>query len=186
MKRVVVPILGSIVFVALCAFTLTPADSPQYVGAKSCKGCHNTDKGGKVYAKWESSAHASAFKTLQTPAADKIAADKGFKTKAAETPECLSCHVTGMMEKAAKFDAKFDKAEGVGCESCHGAASLFKTKHNKPEQLEEAKKLGLELPKVADGSAEKHCKQCHNEKSPTYKAFKMKEMWAKIEHGLPK
>ena len=34
-------------------------------------------------------------KTLESPEADKIAKDKGFDTKASETPACIKCHVLG-------------------------------------------------------------------------------------------
>jgi hypothetical protein len=40
------------------------------------------------------------------------------------------------------------------------------------------------LPKKDDP---KMCEKCHNSESPTFKGFKMAEMWAKIEHkGKPK
>jgi hypothetical protein len=171
---------------SMSALANIPPAGSKYIGSNQCKACHNMPKTGKQYAAWESSAHANAFKTLQTPAADKIAAEKGHKTKAAETAECLTCHVTGHDVKGAQFDAKFAKTEGVGCEACHGAGEGYKTKHAKKETLKDAIAAGLELPKVADGSAEKQCKTCHNEKSPTYKGFKFQEYWKKIAHPLPK
>ena len=121
MNRIIYPLLGLAVFMLVSAFTLVrpPAKGPDYIGAKSCKGCHNTTKGGKTYAKWEKSAHANAFKTLKTKEADKIAKEAGHSTPAAETKECLSCHVTGMLDAGASFDKKFKKEEGVGCG--HGA-----------------------------------------------------------------
>lgn len=156
-------------FMAVSAFTTN--SGPQNGGAKTCKACHsNVKMGGESYKAWEKSPHASAFKTLGTPEADKIAKEKGFKTKAAETPECLGCHVT---------DTKFS-AEGVGCESCHGAGSEYKNKHAK--NIEEGVKAGMKLPKVDDGSAEKQCKTCHNDKSPTYKPLKFAEAWKKVAH----
>ena len=185
MKKATTLFLVSGMFIALTAFTLSPPGSPEYVGSKSCKGCHKSAKGGKAYPKWESTSHANAFKTLQTPEADKIAADKGFTTKAAETDNCLSCHVTGMNVEGAAFHKKFKKEEGVGCESCHGAASGYKMKHSKAAQKEAAKAAGFSLPNISDGSAEALCITCHNENSPTYKPFDLKEKWSKIEHGLP-
>jgi Cytochrome c554 and c-prime len=184
MKKAALALLASGAFLAICAFTLAPAGGPDYVGAKSCKGCHNAAKGGKVYAEWEKSSHAKAFETLKTAEADKIATEKGYKTKAAETDFCLSCHVTGMLEEGASFDKKFNKDEGVGCEACHGAGGKYKMKHAKGIEEADGTKLGMQFPKIADGSAEKQCKMCHNEKSPTYKPFKMKEKWAEIKHGL--
>ncbi|MFA6234465.1 MAG: cytochrome c family protein [Bacteroidota bacterium] len=182
MKNAVSFLVLALAFTALTAFTFS--GSNEYVGSKSCKACHSNAKmGGTAYKTWEGSQHAKAFATLQSAEADKIAAGKGFKTKAAETKECLACHVTGMDEAGAKFDAKFDKTEGVGCEACHGAASAFKTKHGKGKKVEDAIAAGMLLPKVDGGSAEKTCKGCHNDKSPTHKDFKFKEMWTKIAHG---
>jgi hypothetical protein len=161
-------------------------DKPKYVGSTACKMCHNAEKVGKQYAKWEATPHAKAFKVLQTPEADKVAADRGSKTKAAETPECLGCHVSGQSVAGAEFDAKYSKEEGVSCEACHGAGAGYKTLHMKKENLDKAKAAGMLLPNIADGSAEKLCVTCHNEKSPTYKKFDIKEYWAKIAHPLPK
>ena len=178
------------IVILLCAFVVMaqalplPVDN-KFVGSAACKACHNTAKTGKQFAAWETSSHAKAFKTLQTEAADKIAAKKGIKGKAADAVECQKCHVTGMLEKAPLFDAKFSKEEGVGCEECHGAGSAYKTLHAKKENLDKAKAAGMRIASVADGSAEKHCKTCHNDKSPTFKSFKFKEMWAKIAHPLP-
>ena len=164
MKNAVTFIALAVAFTALTAFTFQ--GSNEYVGSKSCKACHSNAKmGGEAYKTWSKGPHAGAFKTLQSAEADKIAADKGFKTKAAETDECLSCHVTGMNVKGAKFDKKFDKEEGVGCEACHGAASAYKSKHAK--DVEGAAALGLETPKGKD--AEKMCVTWHNEKNPDRK-----------------
>lgn len=182
MKNAVSFLALALAFTVLTAFTFS--GKHEYIGAKQCKACHSNAKmGGTAYKTWEGTAHANAFKTLQSAAADKIATEKGSKTKAAETKECLACHQTGMDEAGAKFSAKFDKTEGVGCESCHGAAGTYKTKHGKDKPLADAMAAGLTLPKTDDGSAEKQCKTCHNDKSPTFKAFKFKEMWTKIAHG---
>jgi hypothetical protein len=187
MKKSAIILLALFVFTALSAYSLlTPGDTNKYVGVGTCKMCHKADKVGNQFAKWETSAHAGAFKALQKPEADKVAADKGFKTKAAETPECLGCHVTGNNMKDAQFDAKFVKEDGVGCESCHGAGSAYKALHMKKENQEKAVGAGMLLPKAGDGSAEKVCVTCHNDKSPTFKKFDFKEYWAKIAHPLPK
>ncbi|MFZ1730488.1 MAG: multiheme c-type cytochrome [Bacteroidota bacterium] len=170
MKNVVSFIALALAFTALTAFTFSGGND--YVGSKSCKACHSNAKmGGTSYKTWEGSGHAKALATLQTAEADKIAKDKGFKTKAAETKECLACHQTSA------------KDDGVGCESCHGAASAFKAKHGKGKDVADAIAAGMILPKVDGGSAEKLCKTCHNDKSPTHKEFKFKEMWTKIAHG---
>jgi hypothetical protein len=38
----------------------------------------------------------------------------------------------------------------------------------------------------AKDAAETLCKKCHNDKSPTKKAFKFDEFYAKIKHVVPK
>ncbi len=160
-----------------------PGDAAKYIGSDKCKGCHTAKGQWKVY---EASAHFKALDALKTPAADEIAAKRGSKVKAIETPECLGCHQTGRNVKDAAFDEKFPATEGVGCESCHGAGSGYKMLHMKKESMDKAVAAGMHLPKVADGSAEKQCVQCHNEKSPTFKGFKFAEAWKAVAHPIAK
>jgi len=142
----------------------------KYVGVKLCKACHQTEKQGKQYDIWQKSAHAKAFETLKSTAAEKI------KKGAAESPECLECH-------ALTADAKFTP-DGVQCESCHGAGSAYK---NMAIMKDQKKAIAAGLNDLfAKGAAEKMCVTCHNKKSPTYKEFKFEEMWAKIKHPTPK
>ena len=69
--------------------------------------------------------------------------------------------------------------EGVSCESCHGPGSLYKSM-TVMKNLDQAKAKGLIMPD------ENVCKKCHNSESPTYKEFKLDEMWKKIAHNHPK
>jgi hypothetical protein len=169
--------------VLLCSLFVTTVGIAQnkYIGTKMCSACHKQKKAGETYKVWEKSAHANAYKTLQTEEADKIAEEKGLKKPAAESPECLKCHVTGG-GTAKNVDKSFKISEGVTCEACHGPASGYKTLHSKPEKKAEAIEKGLAVGNAKD---EKPCKTCHNEESPTYKKFTMAEMWKKIEHKLP-
>lgn len=154
----------------------------EYIGSNSCGMCHKKAESGEQLKIWEGSAHAKAFKTLQSEKADGIAKTKGFNTKAAETPECLACHVTGN-EKDAKFGSKFSKENGVQCEACHGPGSEYKSKKVMEDH---AKAVAAGLKDFSkEGSIEAQCKTCHNEKSPTAKEFKFKEMWEKIKHPVP-
>ena len=168
----------------VCTFVLalTGLAQNKYSGVKMCGACHKAEKTGAVYVVWEKSAHAKAFQTLKSKEADEIAKKKGLKTAAAESPECLKCHVTGG-GAAANVEAGFKKEEGVTCEACHGAASGYKMIHNKPENKEKAKAAGLVMAAKTDAKA---CEKCHNSESPTFKGFKMAEMWGKIAHSLPK
>lgn len=174
--------LAMTVVVALLFFVGATAAQGKFTGAKMCGACHKMEKNGAVYTVWEKSPHAKAFETLKTPAAEKIAKEKGLKKPAAESPECLKCHVTAGGAPA-NAEAGFKKEEGVTCEACHGAASGYKMIHNKPENKEKAKAAGLVRGSKEDA---KLCQTCHNADSPTFKGFKMDEYWAKIAHALPK
>jgi hypothetical protein len=161
-----------------CGLSLAQA---KYTGVKMCGACHKQEKTGATYTKWEKSPHAGAYKTLLSEKSIAIGKEKGLKTPPAESPECLACHVTGG-GTATNVDKTFAKEEGVTCEACHGAASGYKTLHSKPENKAKAVEAGLIAGSKEDEAA---CKKCHNEKSPTFKGFTMKEYWAKIEHALP-
>jgi hypothetical protein len=171
---------------ALLAAVLFAAGSTaaqnKYTGVKMCAMCHKAKEKGEAFATWEKSAHAHAFETLKSKAADEFAQKKGLKTPAAESPECLKCHVTGG-GVAANVEAGFKKEEGVTCEACHGAASAYRIIHSKGDKAK-SKEAGMNF---ADKKDAKFCETCHNAGSPTFKGFKMEEMWAKIEHkGPPK
>jgi hypothetical protein len=148
----------------------------KYVGVKMCKVCHQSEKQGKQFDIWQKSKHAEAFKTLSSDTANAIAKAKGLKKTAAESPECLECH-------AITADTKL-MADGVQCESCHGAGSAYK---NMAIMKDKAKAIKAGLAEFKDEAAiEKLCRTCHNEKSPTKKEFNFKEMWPKIKHLIPK
>jgi hypothetical protein len=168
--------------VAVLLLAGSAAAQNKFSGVKFCAPCHKQDKNGAVYQVWEKSAHAKAFETLKSKEAEEFAKKKGLKTPPSESPECLKCHVTGG-GAATNVEAGFKKEDGVTCEACHGAASGYKMIHSKPENLEKAKAAGLTIPSKTDA---KLCETCHNDKSPTFKGFKMTEMWTKIAHQLPK
>jgi len=165
---------------ALVFLAGTAAAENKFVGTKSCAMCHKAKDKGESFVIWQKSAHANAYKTLESEASKKIAKDKGLTKPPTEAPECLSCHVTGG-GTAKNVEATFSVKEGVTCEACHGAASSFKMLHSKAENKAKAIEAGL-----ITGDKSKNCETCHNAKSPTFKGFKMAEMWAKIQHPLPK
>ncbi len=184
MKRVI-PVL-SIIFVVSVFFTVMAYSAePEYVGVKKCKMCHKGASKGEQYEIWSQSKHAKAFETLQSEKALQIAKEKGLSKPPSESPECLKCHVTGHNDPNAKFAASFDKTQGVQCEACHGPGSLYKKKSIMKDRAK-AIEMGMKDIKVDDGSAEKQCRQCHNEESPTYKEFNFQERWEQIKHYRPK
>ena len=153
----------------------------KYVGAKNCAGaCHKGDTKGNQLDIWQNSKHSQAYKTLQTPEADKIAQDKGFTTPAAETPECLKCHVLGKDIDPSELEDSFSKEDGVQCETCHGPGSEYK-KLSIMKDKEKSKENGL----VIHTDKEVFCTTCHNSESPNFNGFNYEEMWAKIVHKKP-
>jgi hypothetical protein len=154
----------------------------KYVGVKVCSMCHKAESKGKQFDIWSKSKHAEAYKTLTGPKAAEIAKAKGLKKAANESPECLECHV---INADAKMTEKtFDMKDGVQCEVCHGAGSTYKTM---TIMKDKAKAIAAGLIAFKDDAAkEAFCKNCHNDKSPTFKEFKFKDSWAKIQHMMPK
>jgi len=174
------------VVIVFTASILMAADNKhQYVGAQVCSMCHKTEKIGQQFQKWQSSKHSKAMKALETPDADKIASARGVKGKAAEAKECLECHQTAYDAPASLIGPKFSKEDGVQCETCHGAGNDYKTLATMKDR-QKAIAAGLTILSVSDGSAEKFCESCHNKKSPTFKSFDFKKMWAEIAHPVPK
>ncbi|NOX19503.1 MAG: cytochrome C554 [Chlorobi bacterium] len=159
------------------------AQNAQFVGAKKCGMCHKA-KTGDQYKIWQESKHATAFKTLQSEAANKISKEMGFGEKASEAPECLKCHTTAFGADASLIKSSFKKENGVQCESCHGAGSKFK---KKSVMKDRAKSVENGLTEYADEKAiEEKCRTCHNAESPTYMEFTFKEKWEEIKHPLTK
>jgi len=152
-------LLGMAVFFV----TFVNAQNAQYIGAVKCKMCHNKAEKGEQYNKWLASPHAKAMASL-----------KGADAK---NPKCLKCHSTAATADQALV-ASITVEEGVSCESCHGAGSLYKVATTMKD-MKLAMSKGLIMPD------EKVCKKCHNEESPNYKGFNYKEYVAKISHKDP-
>jgi len=178
----VVALLGlSFIFFTAFMNTDNPAGSFQYVGVDKCATvCHKGDTKGNQYEIWSGSKHSQAFKDLQTPDADKLAKDKGYSTPAAETPQCVKCHVLGKDIDATELMDTFDKTQGVQCETCHGPGSEYK-KISIMKDLDQAKQNGL----VVHTEGASFCVTCHNPDSPSYKDFNYDDYWGKIKHLDP-
>ena len=156
-------------------------DAAKFVGATKCRTCHRKPETGEQYPIWEASAHANAFNTLGTDEAKAIAAEKGIDNPQTST-ECLECHVTGYNADAAMLDTKYDKAEGVTCESCHGAGSDYVKKSTMTAITKgeiDGATVGLVTPDEA------LCITCHNERSPSFEGFDFAERSAEIAHPIP-
>lgn len=132
--------LGAVIYLGLAGArpaTATNVQQNAHLGVASCAGstCHGRQVAdGSVVRqdevlRWQddsspTGAHSRAFRTLGTARSAAIARNLGLAS--AETaPMCLGCH----SEKAAATGPKFQISDGVGCESCHGAASGWISGH---------------------------------------------------------
>ena len=147
--------------------------SEEYVGAKKCKVCHV-----KIYKTWKKTPHASAFDILSPGgrAVEKKKAgldpNKNYTTDAS----CIECHTTG---NSVQFP-------GIHCEACHESGKKYtsaKIMNKKKWKVnpQKQRKLALEAGLVVKPD-EKNCKECHNEKSPTYKPFDFAKRYEEINH----
>jgi hypothetical protein len=153
----------------------------QFIGATRCRTCHRKEEDGAQFDKWAASAHANAYATLASDQAKAIAAEKGI-ADAQKAAECLVCHTTGHGAPAAMLGEKYDIAEGVTCEACHGAGGDYYKKATMEGIAAgdiEGASVGFVTPTAET------CTTCHNEKSPTFKAFDYEEQVAKIAHPNP-
>lgn len=175
--------LAFIAFVGTAVFqgSATAGEEYSYIGASKCKTCHKKPEAGEQYPLWQKTKHAQAYSSLASEEAKAIAKEKGIDNPQ-EADACLKCHVTGHGAKAELLGTKYDKTEGVTCESCHGAGSGYYKKKTMVGVISgeiEAASVGLMKPD------EKTCVKCHNEESPTFEGFDFKEMSKKIAHPIP-
>jgi hypothetical protein len=170
-----------LLYLSFASYAQTP--QAQYVGVKKCKMCHQSVEKGNQFGIWEASLHAKAFDTLATDAAKEVAKKTGLTTDPQASPECLKCHVTGYEAPATAKTDSWTQTDGVGCESCHGAGSLYKS-------MKVMKDLtaGTQDPDAVGFITGKKetCLKCHNESSPTFKPFNFEERYKIIAHPLPK
>jgi excinuclease UvrABC ATPase subunit len=159
-----------------------PQGEFKYVGVTTCVGaCHKSEAQGKQYNIWKETKHSKAFLSLQTAVADSIAKERGFTTTAAETPQCVKCHVLGKEILESEFTETFNKTDGVQCETCHGPGSEYK----KLSIMKDRQK-SIENGLIIHTEKESFCTGCHNSESPTFVSFNYDEMWPKIAHPKPK
>jgi hypothetical protein len=147
---------------------------PRYVGSFVCRRCHD-----HAYDVWQKSAHSHAYRTL---AEAKRPENRQYD------PECIVCHTVGFGYRTGFADAvKTPHLKDVGCESCHGPASLHVSN---PSNLEWRRRLNpwkkLSAAKRKD-SIDQLCQKCHdvdNDVTWVHGGFDRK--WPKIAHPTPK
>ncbi|MBT3241792.1 MAG: cytochrome C554 [Bacteroidetes bacterium] len=139
-----------------------PADF-EYIGSAKCKSCHNKATTGAQYKLWAAGPHANALA--------KLSAEEQ------KDPKCLKCHAT-VGHTDVKLQYSLTKKEGIGCESCHGPGSAYKSM-SVMKSREKSVAKGLIIPD------EKLCKTCHNEESPDFKGFNYEEYLKQMAHPNP-
>jgi hypothetical protein len=130
--------------------------TPTYAGSAACKGCHK-----KAYQVWEKSDHSHAYQTLVSKA--RRPSNRQYD------PECIVCHTVGFgYQGGFRDEKKTPKLKNVGCESCHGPASLHVANPNNEEwqaRLNPWRKPEKETPeqkKQRINRMDLFCQNCHD------------------------
>ena len=109
----------------------------KHLGVASCAGsaCHGAARmsGTSVrqdeYLLWQrKDQHARAYSTLRSDRSRRIAANLGI-AEATSAETCLVCHADNV--PAADRGGRFQLSDGVGCETCHGAAERWFAPHTR-------------------------------------------------------
>lgn len=128
------------VFALLAIYpTAIASGNTTFEGVASCAGstCHGRAEGnGAVVrqdeiATWQepsspSGAHSRAYAVLAGRRGQQIARSLGLGD-ARQAEDCLGCHATYV--PSAQRGSRFQLSDGVGCESCHGAAEGWLASH---------------------------------------------------------
>jgi len=137
---------ASLAALALLFLLLRPADAQaiqqtgggaHYVGVATCGGttCHGRNNGDGPRVRqdevmlWQNpataaGAHSRAYGVLREARSRAIAQRLGLGEASGE-PMCLGCHATPGGARGVRFQT----GDGVGCESCHGAAGGWLSSH---------------------------------------------------------
>ncbi len=145
MTNRLVPSLSGLARLLACAMLVLAfppsqvSGNARFEGVATCAGstCHGRAEGnGAVVrqdeiATWQepssaSGAHSRAYAVLGNRRSQQIAASLGIGP-ATSAPMCLGCHST--YAPATQRGFRFLLSDGVGCESCHGAAENWLAEH---------------------------------------------------------
>lgn len=142
------------------------AAEKKYIGPLPCAGeCHK-----EVFDTWKSSKHATAFGSLASGAREKEKKEAGLKPGVdyQKDKSCLPCHVTGWIDGGYSFENPDPYLQGVGCESCHGAAGRWNEPHQKKD-LENRKRHLKQKGQREPFKGKYVCVGCHEEDTNPYK-----------------
>lgn len=151
----------------------------RYVGSERCGSCH-----AKAYQIWTKTGHSKAFAALTKA---EHPSNRQFD------PECIKCHVTGFQYKGGYFDPPAganpvqaekhnQKLLDVGCESCHGPASMHSNDHTNKAYYPLINPLKLKGP-PSEIKLDAFCQSCHDIDNDVHWGNKQfKNSWLKIAH----
>ncbi len=136
--------------------TLPLPSGGRYVGADTCKNCHQT-----IYDEVQTTRHSQALTSLQ---------QIGFGTNS----ECLSCHTLGYgFESGFKDATSTPGLGGVQCENCHGPGEQHVSSGGDKTKI-------LTYPGILAASL---CGKCHTDAHhPTYDEWEVSSHTKVTEH----
>jgi hypothetical protein len=162
--------LALVLAAAVCGAAERPAtDAYKHLGVASCAAsqCHGSaiprDATGVLqneYVTWtQADPHSKAYETLSNEQSRRIAARLGL-ANAREASECLDCHADNV--PAARRGEKFQLADGVGCEACHGGAEQWLASHYNAGSVTRADNLAAGMyPTNLAAARANLCLSCH-------------------------
>jgi hypothetical protein len=148
--------------------------NPEYVGSERCKKCHE-----HAYDVWKKTPHSHAYQTL---------VDAKQPGNRQYDPECIVCHTVGFSYQTGYVTEKrTPHLKDVGCESCHGPASLHVAN---PMDGEWQKRINpwkyLPANKRKDAT-DQFCQKCHDiDNDVTWIHGGFDKKWPKVQHDTPK
>lgn len=160
---------GTLRSIVLACLVLVSTAAAQSVGVATCASslCHGSatpldarDVLQNEYVTWSHfDPHGRAYRVLLEPAAKAMARRLGIRAPH-EATECLACHTDAVPVE--RRGPKFQIADGVGCEACHGAAERWLVSHVQAPRVTHADNVANGL--VALERAEVRaavCMNCH-------------------------
>jgi hypothetical protein len=150
-------IVFAVVLIMFLKNALQPKPEPVSItGSEKCGECHKLKINGDQQAVWENSKHSQAYKTLLSPKARDFASKNNMR-EPVNDKQCLKCHTTeNHLAGFPKLDS-YQIEEGVGCESCHGAGSMYSPSKIMADEY-------LFKHNGGEKGSEETCLKCHSSK----------------------
>jgi hypothetical protein len=148
-------------FVVVFLFFMKNAFEPSkeqvvVIGSTKCGECHGLKNMGDQQSVWEKSRHKTAYQTLLSEKSVEFAKSRNIETPA-NNELCGKCHTTAFALKEYFKANTYNLDEGVGCEACHGAGSVYYPAELHKDESEFKRNGG----EIGDEST---CRKCHSPK----------------------